>query len=274
MSEKKEPEKKAEQPKLNLYQKLIEIRKQAVYLKKDANGYNFQYASGSSVIGALREKMDELGVILKPEIMDVQVNGNIVQIKMDYIWINAEQPEEIIVVPWFAIGQQKDPSQAFGSALTYSERYFLLKFFVIPTDKDDPDARSGETAEKSKQQPPKQAPSNKPQQSGEKKDMIDAEMVRKIEAACLWAADFNPAQAVEYYHLWCNTVENGKVTKTAPAIDKCTLKQAYYFWGQRIKPAFEKEGWDIDVALHEYDEWLANGKKRREAPSSDDNLPF
>ncbi|MEC5308048.1 ERF family protein [Bacillus thuringiensis] len=31
--------------------------------------------------------------------------------------------------------------QAYGSALTYSERYFLLKFFGIPTDEDDADAR-------------------------------------------------------------------------------------------------------------------------------------
>ena len=35
--------------------------------------------------------------------------------------------------------QQNDISKAFGSALTYSERYLLLKSLGAPTDEDDPD---------------------------------------------------------------------------------------------------------------------------------------
>ena len=34
---------------------------------------------------------------------------------------------------------QADASMAFGGALTYCNRYFLLKFLEIPTDNDDPD---------------------------------------------------------------------------------------------------------------------------------------
>lgn len=37
-------------------------------------------------------------------------------------------------------GNQSDSSMAFGSALTYSERYFLLKYFHCATTEDDPDA--------------------------------------------------------------------------------------------------------------------------------------
>ena len=43
-------------------------------------------------------------------------------------------------VPFFA-GQQDDVSKAHGTALTYAERYFLMKFFNIPTDEDDADAK-------------------------------------------------------------------------------------------------------------------------------------
>ena len=60
---------------------------------------------------------------------------------MLYVWVNAEKPDDRIEVPWQLFGQQDDPSKAFGSALTYSERYFLLKFFSIATDDDDPDAK-------------------------------------------------------------------------------------------------------------------------------------
>ena len=38
------------------------------------------------------------------------------------------------------VGQQSDASQAFGSGLTYSSRYFLLKYFNIATSDADPDA--------------------------------------------------------------------------------------------------------------------------------------
>ena len=42
-------------------------------------------------------------------------------------------------MPWYGQGL-KDTEQGIGNALTYAERYFLLKFFKIPTDSDDPDA--------------------------------------------------------------------------------------------------------------------------------------
>ena len=48
--------------------------------------------------------------------------------------------EERIIVPWFSVGQQADASQAFGSGLSYSSRYFKLVYFNVATTKDDPDS--------------------------------------------------------------------------------------------------------------------------------------
>ena len=40
------------------------------------------------------------------------------------------------------MGQQTDDiSKAVGTAMTYNERYFLLKFLGLPTDEDDADAK-------------------------------------------------------------------------------------------------------------------------------------
>ena len=63
-----------------------------------------------------------------------------------------KNPEERVDVPWVTIGQQADSSQAFGSGLTYSMRYFLLKYFNIVTPDDDVDnwrskQRAAEAAE-------------------------------------------------------------------------------------------------------------------------------
>ena len=138
---------------MNLYEKLIEVRKCVPYLKKDTQGYQYVYVSGSSVLGAIKAKMDELGVLLFPEVdkyemteySSVNKQGKTVidQVLKStgfMVWKNAETPEEEIKIPWVFVGQDADISKSFGKALTYSERYFLLKFFNIATDSDDPDA--------------------------------------------------------------------------------------------------------------------------------------
>ncbi|MEN3129625.1 hypothetical protein ABDI49_00030 [Bacillus cereus] len=86
--------------------------------------------------------MDNLEVILTPKMGDHKTwlhtykskyNKDITDFVIEgegfYEWINAEKPEEREMVPWKFFGQQDDVSKAYGSALTYSERYFLLKFF-------------------------------------------------------------------------------------------------------------------------------------------------
>lgn len=66
-------------------------------------------------------------------------NEVIVSAEMTYTWINNDDPNETIEVSWMLVGQQGDASQSFGSALTYSYRYFLLKYFGVATVEDDPD---------------------------------------------------------------------------------------------------------------------------------------
>lgn len=139
---------------MNLYQKIIEVRKVADGFTKDTKGYGYDYVSGNQILNKIKDKMNEVGLILQPSAqvgehqlfcytnskgqdkVDIQVWGN-----MSYTWINAENPEEREVVSWAYYGQQDDISKSFGSALTYSERYFLLKYFGLPTDEDDPDAK-------------------------------------------------------------------------------------------------------------------------------------
>ena len=144
---------------LNLLQKLVEIRKSIDVFKKDTEGYGYSYVSGSQILRKIKDKMDEHQVLLIPHIGDMQdttydyqvwdkensklkdKTDFVVKGDMHYEWINAENPEETIKIPWKIYGQQDDISKAYGTALTYSERYFLLKFFGVPTDEEDPDAR-------------------------------------------------------------------------------------------------------------------------------------
>lgn len=155
---------------MNIYQKLIEVRKLVDFLIKDEQGYQYKYVSGSSVLNTIRPKMDELGLLLTTDIVEsthqrFTWEGKdskekpktfiqfVVNMKLILTWINAENPEEKLTSYWISSGEDEDPAKAEGKAHTYGERYYLLKFFKIPTDNEDPDAH-----QKPKVQPVQSAP--------------------------------------------------------------------------------------------------------------------
>ena len=131
--------------KLNLYQKLVEIRKQVKYIKKDNKGFNFNYASGEDVICAIRPMMDELGIILVPnmesfEFIEIKKGAGMVsvpKITISHTWINAEEPEEQLKTQAVYFEDKMAGCQSVGAMMTYAERYFLYKFFQIATGADD-----------------------------------------------------------------------------------------------------------------------------------------
>lgn len=139
---------------MNIYEKLIEVRKIVPYLQKNNSGYEFKYVSSSQALGAVRAKMDELGLLLIPNVVEAthsellrrkNAKGNdtvelLTELRIEYTWLNCENPEEKITIPWYAQGIDTAGEKGVGKALTYAEKYFILKFFNIATDKDDPDS--------------------------------------------------------------------------------------------------------------------------------------
>lgn len=145
--------------KLNIYQKIADVKANIEGFTKDTKGYNYSYVSGSQVLHRIRNKMIEHNLLLVPKTSDenykqievtrfnkkasreVTTSEFVVEMKLTYLWINADKPEEQLEVNFYSVGQQDDVSKAHGTALTYAERYFLMKFFNIPTDEDDADAK-------------------------------------------------------------------------------------------------------------------------------------
>ncbi|OMF70469.1 ERF family protein [Paenibacillus glucanolyticus] len=149
---------------LNLYQKIVQVRQVAEGFSKDKSSYGYSYVSGNQVLSKIKDKMNELNLLLLPstqvgehhthayktsrgkDVLDFVVKG-----EMTYTWINADNPEEREPVTWAYYGQQDEISKAYGSGLTYSERYYLLKSLGLPTDEDDPDAKK---PQETKPEPP------------------------------------------------------------------------------------------------------------------------
>jgi hypothetical protein len=155
--------------KLNLYQKLALIQSEVKGLGKDKDGHGYKYVTGAKVLEHIKPIMIAQGIILKQEIVSIEnvrqdyltslVKDNGVwtgkpkteilsKVMMRFTWIDCESGEKD--ENSFGANGQNDWDKGVGSALTYAERYFLLKYFHINTDEDDidnPERKAEELAE-------------------------------------------------------------------------------------------------------------------------------
>ena len=59
--------------KLNIYQKLIEVRKAMGKVNKYTDGYGYKYVSGSQVLNKIEDTMNTLGILLEPHLLNGDV---------------------------------------------------------------------------------------------------------------------------------------------------------------------------------------------------------
>ena len=133
-----------------IYKKLLALQQAVVGLTKDKKGNSYDYVSGDKILGIVRPPIDKLGLILIPEVVDSNFiredyatkNGQksemFCSVRMRFTWVDADSGESL-PCEWASSGMNAW-DKGLGSALTYGERYFLLKFFHIATDRDDVDA--------------------------------------------------------------------------------------------------------------------------------------
>lgn len=165
--------------KKNIYQKLLNIQKQIVGLGKDKAAYGYKYVTGDKVLEHIKPLMNQEGLLLKQEVISIEnvrqdyqtksgttseINSKVM---MRFTWIDAETGETDECL--FGANGQNAWDKGVGSALTYGERYFLLKYFHIATDEDDIDNPERKPVEK---QPSTAAPAAANYATQEQKDAI------------------------------------------------------------------------------------------------------
>lgn len=161
----------------NVFQRLSEVRTTVSYLKKEKEGQQFSYVGSSDVLGALHKAINDNGLLLIPSITNHVLNERIekvhrynkftkqneendrvtyfTELEMNMRWQNIDDKDDYIDCSWYAQGVDIAGEKGVGKALTYGEKYFLLKFFNIATDKDDPDSFQRKQKSKLPPEPPK-----------------------------------------------------------------------------------------------------------------------
>ena len=150
---------------MKLYEKLLKIQQAVDKVVKDGENKadKYAYVSGNKALETIRPKMNELGLLLIPNITAAAVREGqtrsgttrfFTEVYYTFTWHDVESGEELVCT-WYSQGADLGGERGVGKADTYAEKRFLLKFFHVPTDKDDPDndgrTKSGELRQRGTQ---------------------------------------------------------------------------------------------------------------------------
>ena len=134
---------------MSLYKKLLEVQKKVIGLGKDKKSFGYDYVTGSKILEHIKPILNECGILLKQEVVSVEKeridyraksgekSEMLYSVYQKFTWIDTETGEKDENT-FFSSGMN-EWEKGLGSALTYAERYFLLKYFHIATDEDDID---------------------------------------------------------------------------------------------------------------------------------------
>ena len=139
---------------MSVYKKMHQVQAATRSLAANTEGQTgaakYNYVSGAKLLGVIRPLMDKLGLILTQEVVDIKNepitymtrNGEKTEMfttaHIRFTWVDTEDGSQV-VNDFFANGMNAW-DKGLGSALTYAERYYLMKTFHIATDEDDVDA--------------------------------------------------------------------------------------------------------------------------------------
>ena len=182
---------------MNIYQKMLAITAEISNVAKNLEvgfGQNKYKAVGEAdVLAAVKPVEEKYGVYSYPYSREIVDSGEMVNVKeyngekkesrqlyirvaTVYRFVNVDKPEEFIDIASYGDGvdtQDKAP----GKAMTYSDKYALLKAYKIMTG-DDPDQNaSGELKGRNRKNP--EAAPEVPATIGEKEQNILREMCAK-----------------------------------------------------------------------------------------------
>ena len=211
----------AEENTLNLVQKLAKIRAMSELATKSKQGYNYTYTDVTEILAKVTSGMKKYNVSLIPSIVpqtanvsqlvsvntkidrqgnakDVTTTEMLFTADMTFRWVNDDNPEEHIDVPWFITGSMSDCSQSLGAACSYGMRQFLTSYFQIAQSSDlDVDAY------RSKQKEAEVAESK----------AIAGEIISKFDGINKQFITDNPERATEVKKFVSRYVKNAEYTK-------------------------------------------------------------
>jgi hypothetical protein len=137
-----------QEKRLNIYQRVNEIRKVVSYAKKDkaVQGQGYKAVTHDAVTALLRNHLIEHGVVVVPSLTGSRISivgqtkneTPIIRFEahFDVAFVNVDDPTDRIVMRVEAHANDHS-DKAPGKATSYATKYAMLKVFSIETGEDD-----------------------------------------------------------------------------------------------------------------------------------------
>ncbi len=138
--------------KLNLYQRINEVRKSIDYIQKDKSvstgSGSYKAVTHDQVTAMVRDHMVKHGIVCYPVLVDSQMNAKEVKANMevakqsryeatyDFVFVNIDDPADALTIRIEAHAMD-NADKACGKALSYAKKYAILKLFEIETGEDE-----------------------------------------------------------------------------------------------------------------------------------------
>ena len=131
---------------MNIYEKINAIMESVESLQKDGkvafNTTKYNYLSEAKTTAEMRKQLVKHKLVILPIGVQEEVKGSITQGKYIYKMVNAENPDEFILLE--SGGQGHDSAdKGSGKASSYAYKYLMWRTFAIPSN-DDPDQVSSD----------------------------------------------------------------------------------------------------------------------------------
>ena len=125
---------------LNIHQRLNAIMGDVDYIKKNKSikigGGGYSVVGHDSVTALIHRLLFKHGVTLIPSVKEVLQEGNRTSVKMEFSWINIDDPKDCIInfCAGYGIDQQ---DKGIGKAISYAQKNIILKTLHIETGERD-----------------------------------------------------------------------------------------------------------------------------------------
>ena len=126
----------------NIHQRINRMMAEIAYVKKntdikDKSGKKMYSVTGYDAVTAmLHPLLVKHRVNLIPSAQDMIQEGNRTRIEVAFRWVNIDNPEDFVEQKWYGYGidySDKGP----GSAISYAQRYIVLKTLHLETGEKD-----------------------------------------------------------------------------------------------------------------------------------------
>lgn len=143
----------------NIYAKLLKLNQALSPIKKDQDNpfYHSKYADINKIIGEIRQKLTELGLVILQPLTSLPDGKSAIKT----IIIDTESGESFGEDNLYPLIEMTDP-QKEGAVITYFRRYALLSALMLETEDDDCNSASGKVIQQTAVRPTYQKPAYTP----------------------------------------------------------------------------------------------------------------